>query len=72
MPQAKAIALAVTQPNPLREALESGYNCLYLIGDLMYGTPERTRLTYIFAAALFLLGLSMDASAANTAQVCPA
>ncbi|MGE0754220.1 MAG: hypothetical protein AB7L92_03570 [Alphaproteobacteria bacterium] len=52
-------AIAIKYNNPLSAAAISFKNMALLLADFMYGTPERVRMTYIFACALALLGATM-------------
>jgi hypothetical protein len=60
MSKSKAVAIAMVQENPFALALDSARNAFQLAGDLMYGTPQRTRLTMMLASALMLLGASLQ------------
>jgi hypothetical protein len=59
----KAVAIAVTQNNPFKVALESAKNCGLWLTNFMYGTPDRVRITYAFAFALLALAYSITGSA---------
>ena len=65
MRKAKAIAIAIEQ-NPFTLAIASFTDTVRLVVDFMYGTPDRTRLTCLFALGLAILGGMLDASAAAT------
>jgi len=55
----RAIVVAIRRHTPLFEIL-----------NFMYGTPERTRLTLVFAFALAMLGCLMTVGDANAVQAC--
>lgn len=65
--KAKAIAIV----HPFHAALESAQNSANFILDFMYGTPERTRMTVIFACALAVLGFILQSTDAGASSVCP-
>jgi hypothetical protein len=59
----KAVAIAATQTNPFKAAMESARNCGQWVVNFMYGTPDRVRITYAFACALLVLAYSITGSA---------
>ena len=65
----KAIAISKAA-SPFSLAVESARNTGLFLADLMYGSPERLRLTYAFCFGLVLLGYSLDASQLANAPVC--
>jgi hypothetical protein len=68
----KAIAVVAIQENPYKAAVESAANFFHLVIDFMYGTPERSRFTYMFAIGLGILGVALSASEGVAAlQACP-
>jgi|GEM_PF-5760934 len=68
----KAIAVVAIQENPFKAALSSAANFSELVIDFMYGTPERTRFTYMFACGLGILGVALSAGESVAAlQACP-
>ncbi len=74
-----AVAIAITadyaqyQESPFAALLDSAKNLGSLAFHFMYGTPENSRLTYIFAIALTLFGIGLDhAQHASLLQACPA
>ena len=49
-------AIAVKRENAFSAAADSARNaCLFMV-EFMYGTPERTRVTMLFALGLAFLG----------------
>ena len=70
---ALAVALPANQnDNPFKALVESTANTAALVFDFMYGTPERCKITYIFAIGMSLLGLGMESSqAVASMQDCP-
>ncbi len=52
----RPVALAIRETNPFVAALSSMKNMTYLLVDFMYGTPERVKVTLVFALALAALG----------------
>jgi hypothetical protein len=67
----QAAVLKPTPQNALLLAAYSAANFGALMLNLMYGTPERTRLTLVFCAALLMLGYSMSAGDSQAMAVCP-
>lgn len=68
----KAVAAVAIQENPFRAAALSAANFSVLVIDFMYGTPERSRLTYMFAIGLGILGFALGAGENIAAlQACP-
>lgn len=68
----KVIAAVAIQENPFKAAVESAANFFHLVIDFMYGTPERTRITYMFAIGLGILGVAMSTGETVAAlQACP-
>jgi hypothetical protein len=66
----RAIAIAKVRVSAFRAALDSAKETFQLIADFMYGTPQRTRLTLAFAAALALLGCALGINDAHALPVC--
>lgn len=66
----KIVALAAVKQDAFGLAWESAKNSCRFFVDLMYGTPERTRITYAFACALLVLGYSLSLNSANILPVC--
>jgi hypothetical protein len=66
----KAIAMALTQDNAFTLAAISISNFIKLIGDFMYGTPERAKYTYTFVIVLSILSAAMQLTNANTFSAC--
>lgn len=66
MQHTKAIAIKHNQPFSL--ALASAKNTFFAVIDFMYGTPERTNVTFLFALGLALMGGVMFNDASQ--QVC--
>ena len=61
--------IAIQQHHPFLLAARSAQNAFHLLIDFMYGTPERTKGTFLFALGLALLGgLMFNNASAN--QVC--
>ena len=58
----KARAIAIVYDNPFSLALDSAGNFIQAVFDFMYGTPARSRVTFLFAAGLMCLGLVMKQS----------
>lgn len=56
-----AKAIAITARNPLGAAVHSARNFSHLVVDYMYGTPERTHVTMVFALAMAVLGVVLNA-----------
>lgn len=65
----KARAIAIFHDNAFALAFASATNTSRLLADFMYGTPERVKMTYIFAIGLAVLG-GMLSSAAQASQFC--
>ncbi|MDX1974939.1 MAG: hypothetical protein SFT92_04620 [Rickettsiales bacterium] len=61
----KPEVIAIAAQPPLKQAFLSAHNSLLAIADFMYGTPERAKVTYMFAFSLLLLSMviSHEASA---------
>lgn len=55
-----AIAIAVTQQDSLKAAIDSAMNTARLVQDFMYGTPARARLTTAFALAMAGAGMLLE------------
>ncbi len=66
MQHSKAIAIKHNQPFSL--AVTSAKNATALLVNFMYGTPERTNITLLFALGLALIGGLMFNDASY--QVC--
>lgn len=66
MQHTKAIAIKHNQPFSL--ALVSAKNAFFAIVNFMYGTPERTNVTFLFALGMALIGGLMFNDASQ--QVC--
>ena len=66
----KAIALTAVQTNSFKAAYDSLKNCSAFLANLMYGTPERVRITMALAFALIALGYSLQVSEMNILPVC--
>jgi len=67
----RAAVIAAVRENPFTSAISSAANSMHLLSDLMYGTRERTRLTYALAMSLAFLGYSLNVAGAHAMQVCP-
>ena len=68
MRKAKAIALAATRKHSIFYAL---YEAIKSAADMLYGTPKRTRITYIATLAMLALGMWMSMHDASAMAVCP-
>ncbi len=53
-----------------KPAYDSARNFFASLVDLLYGTEERVKLTYAFAMALLVLGISLMPSDASSMGVC--
>lgn len=73
-----AVAIKPTDhQNPFKALVESARNLGVLVFDFMYGTPERSKMTYAFAISLSLMGFAIEssqtyASMHNALQECSA
>lgn len=61
----RAIAIAAIQEQSFRPAWESAKNLFVLMGDLMYGTDDRVKITYTLALALAVLGYALNLNGAG-------
>jgi len=60
-----AVAVAIPSHqdvNPFRALAGSVQNLGMLVYDFMYGSAERCQITYVFAIAMCVLGLAMEAA----------
>ncbi len=55
-------AVAITQQDSVKAAIDSAVNSVKAVNDFMYGTPERARMTSFFALGLAALGAFLQAS----------
>ncbi|MDX2113537.1 MAG: hypothetical protein SFW63_07395 [Alphaproteobacteria bacterium] len=53
-------------------AIMSARNSAGKLLDLMYGNPDRVKITMAFAFALLIMGMSMAQQAAHHFAACPA
>ena len=68
---ARAIAIAVTQENPYKAAIDSAGNFMRLAFDAMYGTQKRIRYTMAIALTLFTLEVALNTFGHALLQSCP-
>ncbi len=62
-PSSVAVAIKPTHnENPFKALVESARNLGVLVFDFMYGTPERSKMTYAFAISLSLMGFAIESS----------
>lgn len=66
----KAVAIAAVQENPFALAIQSAVNMVELLADILYGTPQRSKLTCAMAFALAMLGASLNAHPLHILQAC--
>lgn len=55
-------AIAITQQDSLKAAIDSAVNTAKLINDFMYGTPERAKLTTLFALGVAAVGAFLQSA----------
>ncbi len=72
MRKRKVRAIAIHRPHPLVKATHSAKEAFGLLLDLMYGTPERTRITLAVSFGLIVLGYIITATTGQALTVCPA
>lgn len=49
-------AVAIAQEDSVKVAIDSAINSAKALADFMYGTPERSRMTVVFALGMVALG----------------
>lgn len=67
----KVIAISAKEPNVFEAFLDSLSASSLALANFMYGTKERTRVTYFFACALFVMGMFMSSTATGGLAACP-